>query len=163
MIPVAEEYKMRMACHPHDPGVPPQGYQGIYRVLGDVDGLKKFEQIQESPYHGFNLCLGTTAEMLQDPGRELYAIIRYFGERKKIFNIHYRNIVGKRGDFREVYPDNGDVDMYRAMQTLKEVEYPYLVMPDHMPMHPDDPNRRQAYAFGFGYIKAMIQAVDRAG
>src|ERR1035441_7535653 len=28
VIPVANEYKIRMACHPQDPGVPPQGYQG---------------------------------------------------------------------------------------------------------------------------------------
>jgi mannonate dehydratase len=27
VIPAAEEYKIRMACHPHDPGVPPEGYQ----------------------------------------------------------------------------------------------------------------------------------------
>jgi mannonate dehydratase len=38
VIPVAEEYKIRMACHPHDPGVPPEGYQGVVRVLGTVDG-----------------------------------------------------------------------------------------------------------------------------
>jgi mannonate dehydratase len=33
VIPVAQEYKIRMACHPHDPGVPPEGYQGVTRVL----------------------------------------------------------------------------------------------------------------------------------
>ena len=34
VIPVANEYKIRMACHPQDPGVPPEGYQGVNRVLG---------------------------------------------------------------------------------------------------------------------------------
>src|SRR5438445_8239828 len=29
IVPVAAEYKVRMACHPHDPGVPPEGYQGV--------------------------------------------------------------------------------------------------------------------------------------
>ena len=29
VIPVANEYKVRMACHPHDPGMPPEGYQGM--------------------------------------------------------------------------------------------------------------------------------------
>ncbi len=163
VIPVAEQNKVRMACHPHDPGVPPQGYRGVYRVLGDVEGLKRFEQIVKSPYHGFNLCMGTVSEMLENPAEELLPVIRYFGERKKLFNIHYRNIVGKRNNFYEVYPDNGDVDMHKVMQTLMEVDYPYLVMPDHMPRHPDDPLRRQAYAYGFGYIRAMIQAVDATG
>ncbi|HMJ66858.1 MAG TPA: mannonate dehydratase, partial [Candidatus Binatia bacterium] len=30
VVPVANEYKIRLACHPHDPGVPPvTGYQGV--------------------------------------------------------------------------------------------------------------------------------------
>ena len=49
VIPVANEYKIRMACHPHDPGVPPEGYQGVDRVLGTVDGLKQFITIQREP------------------------------------------------------------------------------------------------------------------
>ena len=39
-------------------------------------------------------------------------------------------------------------------------EYPYMLMPDYMPRHPDDLEGRQAFAFGFGYIKALIQAVN---
>ena len=46
VIPVCNEYKIRAACHPHDPGVPPEGFQGIARVLGTVAGLKKFLSIQ---------------------------------------------------------------------------------------------------------------------
>lgn len=160
VIPVCNEYKIRACCHPHDPGVPPEGYQGIYRVLGTVDGLKTFVSIQESPYHGLNLCLGTTAEMLQDPNKEIHEVIEYFGERKKIFNIHFRNIVGKRDHFYEVYPDNGDMDMLQVALTLQKVGYSYMVMPDHMPQHEDDPNGRQAFAFAFGYIKAVLQAVE---
>ena len=49
VIPVAEGYKIRMACHPHDPGVPRRGYRGVDRVLGTVEGLKKFVAIRESP------------------------------------------------------------------------------------------------------------------
>lgn len=65
VIPVANEYKVHMACHPQDPGVPPEGYQGVDRVLGTVDGLKRFITIQESPFHVLNFCQGTVSEMLQ--------------------------------------------------------------------------------------------------
>jgi mannonate dehydratase len=160
VVPVAEEYKVRLACHPHDPGVPPAGFRGVARVLGTVEGMKRFVDIKPSPYHGLNLCLGTTAEMLQDPKTEIHDVIRYFGERGKIFNIHFRNIRGRRDDFQEVYPDEGDMDMPAVMRTLKQVGYSHMVMPDHLPRHDDDPTQDQAFAFGYGYIKALIQAVE---
>ena len=49
----------------------------------------------------------TVSEMLQDPGKEIYDVIRYFGSRQKIFNVHFRNIRGHRDEFvdrRASYP-----------------------------------------------------------
>ena len=163
VIPVAEEYKIRMALHPHDPGVPPAGYQGVDRVLGTVDGLKKVIGIQASPYHGLNFCQGTVSEMLAEPGKEIYDVIRYFGSRRKIFNVHFRNIRGRRNDFMEVYPDEGDIDFVKAIQVYKEVGYPYLMMPDHVPEAAADPEGLQSFAFCYGYIRGLIQAVERMG
>jgi mannonate dehydratase len=159
VVPVAEEHKVRLACHPHDPGVPAAGFRGVARVLGTVEGMKRFVGIRESPYHGLNLCLGTTGEMLQNPRDEIHDVVRHFGRRGKIFNIHFRNIRGRRDSFQEVFPDEGDMEMPALMRTLKEVGYSYMVMPDHMPRHADDPRQDQAFAFGYGYIKALIQAV----
>ena len=161
VIPVANEYKVRMACHPHDPGVPPAGYQGVDRVLGTVDGLKRFISIRESAYHGLNFCQGTVSEMLQDPGKEIFDVIRYFCTRKKIFNVHFRNIRGKRDDFVEVYPDEGDIDFVKVIKLYRDLEYPYMLMPDHVPVAPGDPQGLQSFAFCYGYIRALIQAVDQ--
>lgn len=160
VVPVANEYKVHIACHPQDPGVPPEGYQGVDRVLGTVDGLKKFITIQESPYHVLNFCQGTVSEMLEKPGEQIYDVIRYFGSRKKIFNVHFRNIRGHRNDFVEVYPDEGDVDFVKAIQVYKEVGYDGALIPDHVPQAPNDPEGEQSFAYCFGYIRALIQAVN---
>jgi mannonate dehydratase len=37
-----------------------------------------------------------------------------------------------------------------------------MMMPDHVPQHPDDPGGYQAFAFAYGYIRALIQAVDQS-
>ncbi len=83
---------------------------GVDRVMGSVDGLKRFIEIAENPYHGLNFCQGTVCEMLDKPGEEIFDIIRYFGERDKIFNVHFRNIRGGFCNFVETFPDEGDVD-----------------------------------------------------
>ena len=159
VIPVANEYKIRMACHPQDPGVPPEGYQGVNRVLGTVEGLKKFITIQESPYHGLNFCQGTISEDLENPGVEIFDVIRYFGTRKKIFNVHFRNIRGHRNDFIEVYPDEGDIDFVKAIKVYREVGYSYMLMPDHVPLAANDPGSLQSFAFCYGYIRGLIQSL----
>lgn len=51
------------------------------------------------------------------------------------------------------------MNMHRNMQALKEVGYEHMVVPDHAPGHKDPESGRQAFAYEFGYIKAMIQAV----
>ena len=160
VIPVANEYKIRMACHPQDPGVPPEGYQGVNRVLGTVDGLKRFISIRESPYHGLNFCQGTVSEDLANPGVEIFDVIRYFGSRKKIFNVHFRNIRGHRNDFIEVYPDEGDVDFVKALRVYQEVGYEYMLMPDHVPMAKSDPNDLQSFAYCYGYIRGLLQSLE---
>lgn len=160
VVPVAESEKVRLALHPHDPAVPPEGYQGVVRILGTVEGMKRFVDIKSSPYHGLNLCLGSSAEMMENPAEEIFDVVRYFGERKRIFNIHFRNIRGKRYNFQEVYPDEGDIDMPKLLMALKEVDYPYLVMPDHVPRHEHDPHGQQGFAYCFGYIKALIQVAS---
>ena len=164
VLPVAEEYKVRIACHPEDPAMPePQGYRGVHRVLSTVDGLKRFVELSPSLCHGLNFCQGTVSESLQKPGQEIYEVIRYFGSRGKIFNVHFRNIRGGFLDFQETLPDNGDVNFIRAIRTYKEVGYNGMLMPDHVPKIEGDPGGRQAFAYCFGYIQALIQMVNQEG
>jgi mannonate dehydratase len=85
--------------------------------------------------------------------------IRYFITRQKVYNIHFRNIRGKRNSFQEVYSDKGDLDMFNIICNLKQVHYSGMLMPDHVPQHPHDRGQRQGFAFAFGYIKGLIQAV----
>jgi mannonate dehydratase len=157
VVPVAESNRIRLACHPHDPYTPP-GYRGITRVLGTVEGLKRFVTMRDSPYHGLNFCQGTIAEMLDDPASEIAEVIRWFGERKKIFNVHFRNIRGHKLSFSEVFPDEGDMDMWASIRLYAELGYEYMLMPDHVPEISGPSPNSVAFAFCYGYIAALLQA-----
>lgn len=160
VIPVAESARVRLACHPHDPYTPP-GYKGVTRVLGTVEGLKKFVMLRESPYHGLNFCQGSIGEMLENPAHEIDDIIRWFGSRKKIFNVHFRNISGGKLSFMERFPDEGDMDMVQALKVYREVDYPWMIMPDHVPTISGRDPVGVAFSFCYGYIAALLESMDR--
>ncbi len=158
VVPVATASRVRLACHPHDPYTPP-GYRGVTRVLGTVEGLKRFVTMHESPYHGLNFCQGSVAEMMEDPGREIFDAIRWFGERGKLFNVHFRNISGRRLDFMEAFPDEGAMDMARSLALYHELGYPYMIMPDHVPVIDGRDPSGTAFAFCYGYIRGLMNAL----
>ncbi|MFN4145702.1 MAG: mannonate dehydratase [Runella sp.] len=161
LLPVAKEYKVKLANHIADPPTP-VGYRGITRWNSpDVfKGIQRFAKLYDSPYHGFNFCIGSIAEGLKDPKTEIFPIIKWVGERKQIFNVHLRNIKGGWNNFQEVYPDNGDMNFLHVVRALRDVGYDGMVMPDHVPHHHDEGSTLQAFAFAYGYIKALLQAVE---
>ncbi len=161
VLPVAEEYKVRLGNHIADPPAPP-GYRGVTRWNSpDVfQGIQRFARLYDSEVHGFNLCVGSTAEGLEDPKSQIIPILEWIGERGQIFNVHLRNIKGGWNHFQEVWPDNGDMDFAQVMRTLRDVGYSGMVMPDHIPRHADPAAALQGHAFAFGYIKALIQVVS---
>ncbi|MCV9942841.1 MULTISPECIES: mannonate dehydratase [unclassified Rhizobium] len=159
VVPVAASNRVRLACHPHDPYTPP-GYRGVTRVLGTVEGLKKFVLMRENPYHGLNFCQGSIGEMLENPGKEIDAVIRWFGQRGKIFNVHFRNIRGGKLSFMETFPEEGDMDMVRSARIYKEVGFKYMLMPDHVPTVSGKDPTATAFAFCYGYIAALLQVLD---
>ena len=49
----------------------------------------------------------------------------------------------------------------RRQQDLYRPSLPMVSrFPDHIPHHPGDPGKLQAYAFGYGYINAPIIAAN---
>lgn len=162
LVPVAKQYNVRLACHPYDPPGLPFGYQGAdnWDSPSILEAIKRYEAIVDSPYNGFQLCLGTVAEGLKNPAKEVLPVVAYLGKRGKIYQIHMRNIRGRLGSFEEVYPDEGEMDFFEIMRLLRDAQFAYSICPDHMPHHGDDPKGLQAFAFGYGYIKALIQMVN---
>ena len=56
----------------------------------------------------------------------------------------------------------GDVDLVKAIKIYREVGYPYMLMPDHVPVAPNDQEGLQSFAFCYGYIRGLIQSLEKA-
>ncbi len=158
VLPAAEAEGVHLAAHPQDPPLPPEGLLGVHHVVGSVAGLQRFLDLSPSRFHALNFCQGTVAEMCEDPAAEVPAAIRRFGAAGKIYMVHFRNIDGRRGDFREVAADEGSVDMLAAAQAYREVGYTGMLAPDHVPSSAEDPDDESQFSFAFGYTRALIQA-----
>jgi mannonate dehydratase len=164
VIPVCQQYDVRMAIHPYDPPGLPRGYQGVDNwdaaPASVFESLKRYESIVDSPYNGMQLCLGTCMEGLKNPKTELLPIVRYFAGKGKIHQIHMRNIRGGLHNFEEVFIDEGEVNFIEVIRILRDSGFKGSICPDHVQRHPNDPKLFHGFAHGFGYIQALIDAAN---
>ena len=160
VVPEAEKNNIKLALHPDDPPIPK--IRGIARIMRTADAFKKLIDLYPSPNNGITLCQGTFATMDED----IPSVIKYFGERKKIFFVHFRDIRGNKWNFEETFHDEGKTDMYKAMKTYYEVGFKGPMREDHVPTVAGDSNDHPGYSelgtlFAIGYIKGLIEAAGK--
>jgi mannonate dehydratase len=162
IIPVCAENKVAMANHPYDPPGLPLGYEGTenFDSPSIYDAYKRYADIVDSPWNGFQMDLGVIGEGSTDVNKTEPTLLHYMLQRGKVKQVHMRNIKGGLNNFQEVYPDEGVIDYFREMRLFRDFGYEGAFLPDHMPAHPGDPGKLQAYAFGYGYIHALINAAN---
>lgn len=166
VVPVAEASGVRLAVHPNDPPVPLS--RGCEQILASLEGWKKLIEVVPSPANGITYDCGVTCEIGEDP----VAVCRYFGERDRVNHVHFRNVRVSRPsvDYVEVFPDEGDVDMFAVMRELVRLGYAGSIYPEHPRALDADrelSNFSPYYPGGGGYTgevynvahaKAMLQA-----
>lgn len=92
-------------------------------------------------------------------GKHVLETIRYFGEQKKLFKIHFRNVTAPMPEgFAETYLDDGYMDMTRIVRALQDVGFDGAIISDHLWQMVG--GHAVADAFAIGYMKALVQAVE---
>jgi mannonate dehydratase len=153
VTPLAEEAGIVIGLHPDDPPVP--SLFGVPRILSTFNDCKKALKIASSPNVAMCLCCGTWAEGGAAMGIDPAGAVRYFGGRKEIYEIHFRNVSSPLPHFHETHVDDGYYDMYKVMKALVDVKYDGIVHLDHaVPM---EGGNRTYEAFAMGYMRAMRQ------
>lgn len=166
VLPVAEEAGVRLALHPDDPPVPELG--GIARLFYHFEGFRKaMEEVAPSPNHGLDFCMGCFSEMYyadKDINQSVLDAFRYFGERGKLFYVHFRDVQGSVPNFQECFLGEGNMDVVAAIKTLKDVNFDGFLIDDHVPRIIDDSAwNHRGHAHATGYILGLVDAVNRLG
>ncbi|MDF1516026.1 MAG: mannonate dehydratase [Anaerolineae bacterium] len=157
VVPVAEEAGVKIGIHPDDPPVPELG--GIPRcIFGNFEGYKRAMEMADSPNVGLCLCVGCWLEGGDWMGKDVFETIKYFGERDKLFKIHFRNVHQPLPYFVETFLDDGYMDMYKVMRALREVNFNGVAIADHIPLMAKD--HRIGTAFSIGYMKALLERAN---
>ena len=164
IVAAAEKAGVRLALHPCDPPVPVM--RGVPRIIHSPEAYLRFFKEVPSPANGMSFCQGVFTEM----GTDVLAEIRRFGRMGKINLVHFRAVRGRVPHYTEVFMDEGDLNMIRAMKAYKEVGYTGAMVSDHSPLVEGDkpssrPNTladqgRLGTTFAQGYMRAAVQAVN---
>lgn len=161
IIPVAEEFGVKMAIHPDDP---PWPIFGLPRIITNYGNLKRFLSIVDSPYNGITLCTGSLGA---DKNNDLLKIIDM--AKGRIPFVHIRNIKlsGERDFYETAHPsDCGSLDIYKIVKALADGGFDGYIRPDHGRMIW---NERGRYGYGLYdralgacYIAGLYEAVEKA-
>lgn len=154
LIPVAEEAGVRLAAHPDDPPVP--YVRQTPRLVYQPQLYQKLLDIKPSRSNALEFCLGSIAEMTE--GNVYEATEKYAPH---IAYVHFRNVKGKVPDYREVFIDEGDIDMIRILQILKNQSFDGVLIPDHTPQMSCDAPWYAGMAYTLGFMGAALKMIDK--
>jgi mannonate dehydratase len=160
VLPVAEEANVTLTLHPDDP--PLAKMNGVAKLFTHYDGYRRAEEIAGGSRHwGLTFCVGTWSEGGDRMGKNVFEMIRDFGGRGKIHVIHFRNVSSPLPRFHETFPDDGYLDMYQVMKSLREVGFRGCAVPDHIPkLSGDDGLQRAGLAYCIASMRGMLRRAN---
>jgi mannonate dehydratase len=81
-----------------------------------------------------------------------------YAAQKRIAYVHLRNVRGQVPHYKETFIDEGDVNVFRVLDSLKENGFTGVIIPDHAPQMTCAAPWHAGMAFALGYLRAALQA-----
>lgn len=154
VVPVAEEAGVKLAAHPDDPPLPT--LRGQPRLVYQHRLYQRLLDLKPSKSNTLEFCLGTLAEMTEG---DIYETVDHYSRQGKVAYVHFRNVRGKAPHYKEMFVDEGDVDMIRVLRILKKNGFDGVLIPDHTPQMICDAPWHAGMAYALGFMKAALQVI----
>jgi mannonate dehydratase len=155
LVPVADVAGVKLAAHPDDPPMP--WVRKTPRLVYQPGMYQKLIDLNPGWSNNLEFCLGTLAEMTEG---DVYEATDQYSRQNRIAYIHFRNVVGKVPDYKEVFIDEGDIDMIRILKILKKNDFSGVLIPDHTPQMSCSAPWYAGMAYAMGYMKAALKVVQ---
>lgn len=152
LLPVAEKAGVKLAAHPDDP--PMEIVRKTPRLVYEPQLYRRLLDINESQSNTLEFCLGSIAEMKSG---NVYEATREYADR--IAYVHFRNVRGKVPHYKEVFIDEGDIDMIKILKILKEQEFKGVLIPDHTPQMTCEAPWHAGMAYTLGFMKSALSLI----
>jgi mannonate dehydratase len=156
VLPVAEKAGVKLAAHPDDPPMPSMRAQP--RLVYQPRLYQRLIDLRPSPANMLEFCLGSLAEMTEG---DLYQTVDQYSKQGKLAYVHFRNVTGKVPYYKETFVDDGDIDMLRVLQILKQNNFDGVIIPDHTPQMTCDAPWHAGMAYAMGYMRAALQTLEK--
>ncbi|MDE7373446.1 MAG: mannonate dehydratase, partial [Clostridia bacterium] len=161
IIPVAEEYDVKMAIHPDDP---PWPIFGLPRIITNEQNIDRFLKLVDSPYNGLTFCVGSLGA---DKNNDIVKMVAKYTAMGRIHFMHIRNIKLVDGGFEETAHDQnyGSMDIIGIVKALHDNGFDGYVRPDHGRMIWGETGK-PGYglydrALGASYLNGVFETVER--
>ncbi|MBS4197674.1 mannonate dehydratase [Lederbergia citri] len=118
---------------------------------------QKLLDIYPSYNNSLEFCMGTIQEMTDG---DVYEAIDQYSKQNAIAYVHFRNVKGKVPNYQEVFVDEGDIDMIKALRIFKKNNFDGVLIPDHTPQMTCNAPWHAGMAFARGYMKAALSIVN---
>ncbi|MBR3000399.1 MAG: mannonate dehydratase [Oscillospiraceae bacterium] len=126
IMPVCNQYDIKMAIHPDDPA---WSVFGLPRIITNQENILRMMKMVDDPHNGVTFCSGSYGTNLQN---DLPAMIRSL--KGRIHFAHVRNLYFHSPDnFEEAahLSEDGNFDMYEIMKALYDIGFEGPIRPDH--------------------------------
>lgn len=161
IMPVCDEWDMRMCVHPDDPPLQILGLPRIVTNDADIDWLMN---AVPNPHNGLTFCAGSLSAGLHN---DVPALARKYAKRTWFVHLRSTNVF-PNGDFKEASHLAGRADIIELCRIFRS-ENPGLPMRvDHAPLMLGD--ERMGYNAGYsfhgrmlalGQVEGVMAVVDR--